>query len=57
MILIANDDKDGWKYRIVGEILWVYVGIKIGMSSIWFWGLIFITADLYGLYKWRNKIN
>lgn len=52
MYLLTKGNKWGWPARLVGEISWVFVGLSMGMSSIWMWGLLFVALDLRGLYKW-----
>jgi len=51
LILIGRKHPTGWLVRIVGELIWVALGISMGMTSIWIWGLIF-TAISY--HHWRN---
>jgi hypothetical protein len=34
--------------RAVGELIWLTIGVRMGMSAIWAWGLIFLGIDLFG---------
>ena len=56
MFLLANASYWGWLFRIVGELIWTYVGLKLHMSSIWLWGFIFILFDTYGFIKWLGYL-
>ena len=38
----------GWPIRLVGEIIWVALGWRLGMSSIWAWGALGICVELIG---------
>lgn len=55
MLAIGHGRPYGWVLRIVGELTWLLVGMMVGMSSIWFWGTIFIVLDLCMYYKWRKE--
>jgi hypothetical protein len=46
--------KWGWIARFIGEMIWVGIGIHMGMSSIWFWGSIFLVMDVCGYIVWRG---
>lgn len=56
MILLARKSKWGWACRFVGEFGWVIIGVIIGMSSIWSWGIVFMCIDFYGFMRWRKKV-
>lgn len=55
LILLARQNKWGWVFRFVGDMLWFLIGFLIDMSSLWFWGGIFLMIDLWGWYKWTHK--
>ena len=55
MVLLTGKHSIGWLIRLVGELLWVGIGILMGMSSIWFWGIVFMSIDLHGWLKWRRS--
>ncbi len=35
-LLLAYGEVSGWFIRMAGEALWLYIGVKIKMNSIWF---------------------
>lgn len=55
MYLLSRKDKFGWICRFIGESIWVYLGVYLGMSSIYIWGAIFMGIDLAGYYNWRKN--
>ena len=42
----------GWVFRFIGEVAWVVIGFLMGWSSVWAWGLVFLTLDAKGFYEW-----
>lgn len=52
MLLLAEQNTYGWAFRAIGEVLWLVVGIRMRLSSIWFWALVFIGLDIYGFTSW-----
>ena len=52
MLLISQKNKWGWICRLSGEAAWVGIGIVMGMTSIWMWGLLFMCIDINGFYDW-----
>lgn len=56
--LLARHNKWGWIARLVGELIWVVIGLMIGLTSIWMWGIFFIFFnDVYGFWKWNKDEN
>jgi nicotinamide riboside transporter PnuC len=55
MILIARKNIWGWLFRAIGEVIWVVVGLMLGLSSAWMWGTIFLFIEAYGFWKWRKE--
>jgi len=45
----------GWKFRVVGDFLWVIIGIKLNLSSVWFWSGIFLGIDCVGWMREARK--
>lgn len=39
----------GWGFYVVGCAIWIYIGIKINMTSVWIWQTV---ATLNGLWAW-----
>lgn len=57
MLLIARGKALGWAFRLIGEFIWLVIGIYLGMSSMWIWGGVFLVIDLFGLINARRKSN
>jgi hypothetical protein len=55
MILLARQHMLGWLFRLSGEAIWVVIGIGLSLTSVWFWGSIFMCIDAYGYWKWRKN--
>ena len=55
MFLLAHKSRWGWAFRFLGEAGWLWIGIEMGMSSIWLWGCIFICMEVYGFWSWSRK--
>lgn len=55
VVLLSRHHPWGWIFRLVGEVIWFGVGIALGLSSVWMWGIVFICMDIYGWYKWRQE--
>jgi len=45
----------GWIFRCLGTFGWVLIGLAMGMTSIWIWGLVFMAIDIFGFIKWRKQ--
>jgi len=55
MLFLAQQNLYGWVFRLVGEVIWVVIGVHLRMSSVWSWGSIFVCLDLYGAYSWYHR--
>jgi len=44
----------GFIFQIMGCILYLVVGLLIGLSSVTWMEAGFIFMNLYGIYKWRK---
>lgn len=53
LILIGNRKTIGWPIKMVGEIIWVFLGFWMGMTSIWMWGLVFTVVSFFTWRKWK----
>lgn len=53
--LLTKKSKWGFVSRFIGELGWVIIGIIMGMTSIWTWGLAFMTVDVVGYWRWREE--
>ena len=54
--LLGKNRKTGWLFRIIGEILWIGIGLHINMTSIVLWGFIFIYLDIKGYITWQKRL-
>lgn len=54
MVLISKKNIYGWLFRFVGETIWMVLGFYLELSSVVFWGMIFMVIDIYGFKKWKN---
>jgi len=52
MLLLGRKNRWGWVCRFLGEGGWIWLGWLMGMSSIWFWGILFMSFDAYGFWQW-----
>jgi len=57
MYLLARKNMFGWVCRGVGELVWLFIGIEMQMSSIWFWGFMFLALEIYGFLSWKKLRN
>lgn len=55
VLLLVRKMIIGWLFRIVGDIIWTTIGFLLGMSSIWFWCIVFLGLDTYGYFSWKRK--
>ena len=46
--LLATDYSYGWPVRIVGDILCTYLGVRLRLSGMMVWSLVFLGVDTYG---------
>ena len=53
MWLLTKKNIFGWACRAFGEALWLFIGIEMGMSSIWFWGIVFLFIEAKGYRSWK----
>jgi len=55
LLLLGREYKSGWLFRLVGELIWVLIGIEMHMSSIYIWSSIFMGLDILGYMRWRKN--
>lgn len=51
---IGNGDGSGWAFRFLGELGWVGISLKLGLTSGVIWGAVFLALDAFGLYAARK---
>lgn len=52
--LITRKSAWGWLFRLVGDVGWSIIGLCLGLTCIWAWGLVFIATDVKGFLTWRK---
>ncbi len=50
--LIGEQLAVGWGVSILGGLVWLGLGIKMEMTSIWVWESIFLVNALWAWSKW-----
>jgi hypothetical protein len=55
MLLMARKNIWGSVFRFFGESGWLFIGVQMGMSSIWGWGIIFVCMEIYVFWSWTKK--
>ena len=55
MIFLATKSIWGWLLRFVGESIWVGLGFAMSMTSIWYWGILFMLIDSMAFVNWWFK--
>lgn len=55
VLLLGRRVAAGWLFRLVGQAVWLAIGIALGMSSIYVWSTAFLVLDAVGYYRWREK--
>ena len=54
-IMIARKHRTGWLWRIVGATGWIWVGVSVGLTSIFFIEGTAVVTSIYGFYKWKKS--
>ena len=52
VLLIAHKVIWGWACYVVGDLIWMYLGWRMRMSSIYIWQAIFTVLAVYGYWSW-----
>ncbi len=50
--LVVQKLAAGFALRLLGEVIWLVIGLRMRMTSIWIWGAVGLTIELYGLWAW-----
>ena len=53
-ILVAKKHNSGWLYRIVGAVGWIWVGLSVGLTSIFVIEGTAVVTSIYGYYHWKK---
>jgi len=59
MLAIGNwmiGDKRIWGFAwyFVANLIWLWIGWSLGMSSIFLWEVVFLSLAVRNVYKWRQ---
>lgn len=49
---VSKKDRNGFLLRILGDTIWLAIGIWLNMSSIIVWSCIFLYVDYRAYKKW-----
>ena len=55
MFLVSKKNAWGWFFRLLGEIIWLIIGVYLEMSSMVLWGLVFVALDVRTFYTWLRE--
>ena len=55
LLLLNTKNKWGWICRIIGEIGWLCLGFELELTSLVFWGVLFVLLDIRGFIKWHKE--
>jgi len=55
-MLLALGHSEGWAIRVAGELIWLWIGVRLKMNSIWFWGIVGVAVEAYGWLAWTGRI-
>ncbi len=57
LILAGNKNKLAFLFTIIGELIWCYCGLMMGMYDLAAICGVFAVVASVNLYKWNKKIN
>ena len=52
VLLIGQQVIWGWPLYVAGDLVWLWLGWRLGMSSIWTWQGVFLLTALHGWWSW-----
>ena len=55
IITLGSRKAYGWLLRLVGECIWLAIGIYLQLTSLYIWGAVFIILDLSVYIKWISQ--
>jgi hypothetical protein len=50
--LLGKKNKWGWVCHMAGGLAWIIIGVLMGWTSIWMWGILFMFIDIKGFWTW-----
>jgi hypothetical protein len=54
--LLTQGESIGWLIRLTGEGIWLFIGVRMRMNSIWLWGGVGIAVEVFGFLSWTGRI-
>lgn len=55
-LLIANQQAEGYFFHLAAAAIWIHIGVKLRMSSLWFWEAVCIVTAIYGYLNWTDRL-
>ncbi len=50
--LIAEQMASGYFAICTAACIWIYLGFKLKMTSIWMWEILCVLTSVYGYWNW-----
>jgi hypothetical protein len=57
MALLATGRNIGWAFRLVGEIIWIWIGWELNLTSSVLWGVAFAALDAVGMVRHLRRLD
>ena len=57
MYLTGKKKWYGWVLSVVGNIIWLYIGLATRMGGLWTISVIMIVIGIINMVKWYKKRN
>lgn len=51
-LFIAEKIVWGWPIHLVGSVVWIWLGMRLKMSSIFLWEIGWVILSLWGWWRW-----
>lgn len=55
-LLIANQEAAGYFFHLVATAIWIVLGFKLRMTSIWAWEFLCVVTAVYGYLNWTDRL-
>ena len=50
--MVALKIRAGWAFYVLGDVMWVWLGWRLRLTSVVFWQFVFIGIAAYGWWTW-----
>ncbi len=54
-VMVGRKWTVGWLLYLVGDLVWLYLGVEMEMTSIVFWQVAFMAMVLWNWRAWRRE--